>query len=71
MEEKAYNLESGLPPWLGYSLISVRKYHDQVNYKTKHLIEDLLIDSEGKSMIIMIGSMAAGVVLEQELRACD
>lgn len=68
MEEKAYNFESGLPPWLSYSLISVRKYHDQVNYKTKHLIEDLLIDSEGKSMI---GSMTAGVVLEQELRACD
>lgn len=37
--------------------------------KGKHGIEGLLIVSEVKSIIIRVGSMAAGVVLEKQPRA--
>jgi hypothetical protein len=41
----------------------------EADYRGKTLIEDLFTVSEGESTAILVGSMVAGIVLKQSLRA--
>jgi hypothetical protein len=46
---------------LHYCSIAVKRHHDQGSlYRRKNLVGDLLTVSEGESMTVLVGSMAAG-----------
>lgn len=65
--------EDTIKLFLSYFSIALTKYHNQgilFKKKKKHLIGDFLAASEGEPMTIVVGRLAAGLVLGQQLRAC-
>lgn len=58
---------------LSYFSIALTKYYNQgilFYFLKKKLIRGFLTASKGEPMTIVVGRMAAGIVLEQSLRAC-